>query len=178
MTAARAAPSDLTGLWQTLAAPAREGAPDVSAALDDRLDLGAYIPIPSPDVEERAVKGRGDRAFWVLRSPSFRYLRLDETDLDLWRRMDGRRTVCQIALDHFLERGGFVADRLARLVRRLRADGFLGAPPTDAFESVAARLRAGSRLARWSRLASRVVDLDLIQVRGANEAFAWAYQHG
>jgi len=178
MTAVRAAPSDLTGLWQTLAAPAREGGPDVWGALDDHLDLGAYVPIPSPDVEERAVKGRGDRAFWVLRSPSFHYLRLDETDLDLWRRMDGRSTVRQIALDHFLERGGFVADRLARLVRRLRADGFLGPPPLDAFEAAGDRLRGRSRLARWLGLAGRLLEIDLWQLKRADQAFSWAYDHG
>src|SRR4051812_39922716 len=109
MAATATTVSGPAGLWQSLAAsPSADGAVDVWAALDDHLDLGAYVPVPSPGVEERTVRGRGDRSFWVLRSPSYNYLRLDETDLDLWHRMDGQRTVGQIALDHFLERGGFV----------------------------------------------------------------------
>src|SRR5687768_13138951 len=121
---------------------------DVWACLADQLDLGAYVPTPSPDVEERAVEGRDGRRFWVLRSPSLHYLRLDDTDLDLWQRMDGQRNVRQIAVDHFLERGGFVADRLARLVRRLRADGFLGSPPKDAFTDVDRHLQSQTLFAK------------------------------
>src|SRR5687768_3164633 len=56
---------------------------DVWSCLADQLDLGAYIPTPSPEVEAREVAGRDGRRLWVLRSPSLRYLRLDATDLDL-----------------------------------------------------------------------------------------------
>src|SRR5215207_8818983 len=178
MTAARPATANPAGLWLSLTPPPRAGGVDAWAALADRLDLGAYVPAHSPRVEERQVEGRGGRPSWVLRSPSMRYLRLDETDLDLWRRMDGQRTVRQIALDHFLECGGFVADRLARLVRRLRADGFLGPPPVDAFEAAGDRLRRRSRLARWMGLAGRLLEIDLWQLQRADQVFSWAYDHG
>jgi putative peptide zinc metalloprotease protein len=171
-------------LWRALASDdAATGRPTVAPvniweALADALDLGAYVPRPSPGVEVRAVAGHGARPFWVLRSPTMRYLRLDETDVDLWRRMNGGLPVRQIALDHFLERGGFVADRLSRLVRRLRDGGFLGAPPVDAFAAVGARLRTASRLARYVALAGRLTDVDLIQMRRPDDAFDWAYRHG
>ena len=54
----------------------------------------------------------------------------------------GQQNVRQIALDHFLECGGFVADRLSRLVRRLRVDGFLGPPPKEGPWRAPARLTA------------------------------------
>jgi CRP-like cAMP-binding protein/Zn-dependent protease len=183
------------GLWRTLAASngdrppdtsndrssqarAVPGSPDVWASLVDQLDLGAYVPTPSLDVEVREVEGRDGRRFWVLRSPSLRYLRLDDTDLDLWQRMDGQRNVRQIALDHFLERGGFVADRLARLVRRLRADGFLGPPPHDAFGEVADHLRRQTWLAQLARRAGRVLEIDIARVSWADQAFSQAYARG
>jgi putative peptide zinc metalloprotease protein len=165
-------------LWQRLSAAGPTGGVDAWESLVDQLDLGAFVPTPSPDVEARAVEGRDGRSFWVLRSPSSRYLRLDDTDLDLWQRMDGRRTVREIALQHFLECGGFVADRLARLVRRLRADGFLGPPPADVYRAVDERLRAGSRLGRWSRLAGRLLAVDLVRVDRADRLFARAYALG
>ena len=151
---------------------------DVWECLADQLDLGAYVPVPTPDVEERAVEGRDGRRFWVLRSPSLRYLRLDATDLDLWQRMDGQRNVRQIALDHFLECGGFVAERLARLVRRLRVDGFLGPAPKDAFADVDHHLHQQTLIARWARRASRVLEIDIARVTWADESFARAYERG
>jgi CRP-like cAMP-binding protein/Zn-dependent protease len=183
------------GLWRSLVAdgaapgtvkadPAldsaedRPEATDVWACLADRLDLGAYVPTPSPDVIARAVEGRDGRQLWVLRSPSLNYLRLDDTDLDLWNRMDGRRNVREIALEHFLECGGFVADRLARLVRRLRADGFLGAPPRDAFAQVGAQLQSQTTFAKWAARAGRVLEIDLARVEWADRAFALAYARG
>src|SRR4051812_15879524 len=48
---------------------ATDEAPDVWETLADSLDLGAYVPTPSADVEVRAVAGHGGRRFWVLRSP-------------------------------------------------------------------------------------------------------------
>jgi putative peptide zinc metalloprotease protein len=151
---------------------------DVWEALADHLDLGGYVPTPSPGVEERRVEGHGGRSSWVLRSPTLHYLRLDETDIDLWRRMDGQWTVRQIALDHFLECGGFVAERLARLVRRLRAGGFLGPPPISVYDQAADQLRASARFARWARLAGRLLELDLIKLPQADALFGWAYRHG
>jgi putative peptide zinc metalloprotease protein len=161
-------------LWRALG---RDGAgPDIWASLDDQLDLGAYVPTPSQDVEIRPVEGRGGRSFWVLRSPSYHYVRLDETDLDLWQRMDGQRTVRQIALDHFVACGGFVADRLARLIGRLRRGGFLGPPPVDAHAAVDDRLHAASQIGRWTRRAAQVLELDVARVTWADHAFTTLYQ--
>jgi putative peptide zinc metalloprotease protein len=183
------------GLWRSLASDRaaspviKAGAPyaapdaprarvDVWACLADRLDLGTYVPTPSPEVVTRAVEGRDGRQFWVLRSPSLHYLRLDETDLDLWHRMNGTRNVREIALEHFLEHGGFVADRLARLVRRLRVDGFLGPPPRDAFADLDAHLQGQTRLAKWATRAGRVLEIDITRVTWADQAFALAYARG
>lgn len=169
-----------SGLWQALAEPAREDGPpvaavDVWAALDDHLDLGAYVPTPTAGVELRAVEGRGGSRHWVLRSPAHQYVRLDEIDLDLWRRMDGQRTVRQIAFEHFVERGGFVAERVARLVRGLRAGGFLGTVPTDAFEATERRLRLAAPLARVSQLAGGYLTLTLARLPWTDRWFAAAY---
>jgi len=153
-------------------------ASDVWSALDDRLDLGVYVPTPTPTVEVREVEGRGGERFWVLRTPAPRYLQLDATDLDLWLRMDGRRSVYEIAVEHFAERGGFVADRLARLVRRLRAGGFLGDDACDTWAAVDDQLRRGSLIGRLAPLAGRLLELDLIRVTWADRVFLAAYRAG
>jgi putative peptide zinc metalloprotease protein len=178
MSAASSVAQGPSGLWNSLAGARPTSRVDVWHDLADRLDLGAYVPVPSAGIEERAVEGRGGQRFWVIRSPTMRYLRLDDTDLDLWHRMDGTRTVRQVAIDHFQERGGFVAERLARLVRRLRADGFLGPPPPEVFEEVADRLRSLSQIVRWISLAGKLLELDLVRVSWADRAFATAYAWG
>jgi len=167
-----------SGIDQPPAAGLEPTAVDIWASLADCLDLGAYVPVPTPTVEVREVEGRGGERFWVLRAPAPRYLRLDATDLDLWQRIDGRRTVYDIAVEHFAERGGFVADRLTRLVRRLRADGFLGLAATDIFAAIDYHLRRGSRVGRLVALAGRAVELDLIRVTRADRAFTLLYRVG
>jgi putative peptide zinc metalloprotease protein len=177
VTAAAPGQREPAGIWAALNTRPASRTADIWALLDDRLDLGGYVPQPTPGVETRPVEGRGGQHFWVIRSPDLRYLRLDDADLDLWQRMDGVRTVRQIALDHFIERGGFVADRLVRLVRRLRNDGFLGPPPADAFARVDAQLHAETRLGKWMHRFGHLLDFDLMRFPHADRWFALAYRY-
>ncbi len=158
--------------------PGSSSGADIWQTLADRLDLGAYVPVPTPGVAMRRVEGRGGTATWVLRSPSLRYLRLDEVDFDLWQRMDGTRSVRDVALGHFLERGGFVAERLARLVRRLRVDGFLGPVPEDVDAMLNASLVARTPVGRVARLAGRLIAIDLVRAPWADALLGAAYARG
>ena len=156
----------------------RTGERGIWNSLLDQLDLGAYVPKRTPGVEARQVEDSSGSISWVLRSPALRYLRLDDVDFDLWQRIDGQRTVRQIALDHFIECGGFVAERLARLIRRLRADGFLGPVPPDVEALVADGLAARTVPGRISRLASRLLTIDLVRAPWADALLGAAYERG
>ncbi|MCC6177886.1 MAG: cyclic nucleotide-binding domain-containing protein [Chloroflexi bacterium] len=146
--------------------------------LVDRLDLGAYVPRPSPGVEARQLHDRAGDAYWVLRSPGLRYARLDEIDYRLWLRMDGERSIQQIALAHFVEHGGFVVERLARLVAELRAHGMLGRAPTDLFASLERRQAARSHWRRARGLVARLAAVQLVRFRHADAFFSLFYRHG
>jgi putative peptide zinc metalloprotease protein len=174
--AASAARPAGAGLWDRLAERREGSGPDVWQALADRLDLGRLAPAPTPGVEAARIVGRDGRAYYVLRSPDARYLRLDETDHDLWRRMDGRRTVRQIALEHFQERGQFVAERLARLVGELRANGFLGPAPEDALAAAERRLAERSWRGRLAASAGKALSLELLRVPRADALAHRAYR--
>jgi len=149
---------------------------DVWQALDDRLDLGGERPSPTPGIVVRQVEGRGGQSAWVLRSPSYRYLRLDDVDFDLWQRMDGQASVREIAFAHFMERGGFVAERLARLVHRLRGDGFLGPVPLDVDSMVAESLAASTRFGRIKQASARLLSINLVRAPWLDELLGQAYQ--
>ena len=165
-------PDVWTALDRALAAEPRA---DLWRSLAGRLDLGSFVPTPSA-CEAREFTGRDGTTYRVLRSPIGRYIRLDEEDAALWGRMDGRRTVREIATAHFLERGSFAPTRLARLVGELRAGGFLGPPPVDAFGAVAARLAAHRPTARLGHWISRALVIRLYNLPNADRAFAAAYR--
>jgi len=154
---------------------ALESGIDVWRALDDALDLGTWVPVPTPDVEVAALANRHGQPYYVLRSPTPRYLRLDPLDYALWQRMDGRATVREIAVAHFQARGAFVADRLARLVRELRAGGFLGSAPLDLQATAERHLAALSWVGRAASLLGRAVSIELFRLRSADALFETAY---
>ena len=92
--------------------------------------------------------------------------------------MDGGSSVSDIALGHFVERGGFVAERLGRLVRRLRADGFLGPVPPDLDAMLASTLAAQTRIGRIARLAGRLISIDLVRAPWLDRLLSSAYANG
>jgi hypothetical protein len=119
-------------VWAALARPSLPAATgDLWQHLADRLDLGSAVPIPAAAVVVRRLTSRDGEPYYVLRSPSWHYIRLDPDDFALWQRIDGRATVREIAVAQFVERGEFVADRFTRLIQVLRAGGFIDAPSVD-----------------------------------------------
>jgi len=163
------------GLWAALTRSiATDADGDLWRELDDQLDLGSFVPIPAANVVVRGLTGRDGGCYYVLRSPRWHYLRLDPDDYALWQRIDGRRTVRQIAVAQFVERGEFVAERLARLIGTLRAGGFLEPPPVNCFQ--AARERLGRSF--WRRVGRRVGHVftrPLAQLHNADRLFGTAY---
>jgi putative peptide zinc metalloprotease protein len=166
------------GLWTTLESTPRYGDTNVWQALDERLDIAQRVPTWAPGVEAAELSDRDGRPYYVLRSPGDDYLRLDANDYALWQRMDGRQTVQEIALAHFLERGDFAANRLATLIRELEAGGFLVAGQTDVFASIVAWRRSRKPIVRLARLIKSALVFELYRVPWADELFSTVYRRG
>jgi hypothetical protein len=66
------------------------------------LDTATYRPIADAHiVTERIVEG--DLVYYVLKNPTARtYLRLEESDYNLWQLMDGEHTVKDLVVAHFM----------------------------------------------------------------------------
>lgn len=66
-----------------------------------------------------------DGAFVLRSTATTAFLRLDEAEADLWQRIDGERTVEELATGWFLGHGRCSVDRLVGLLSVLRQHGFL-----------------------------------------------------
>ena len=163
-------------VWAALARPSlRAATGDLWQHLADRLDLGSAAPIPAAAVVVRRLTSRDGEPYYVLRSPSWHYTRLDPDDFALWQRIDGRATVREIAVAQFVERGEFVADRFTRLIQVLRAGGFIDAPSVDCFAEVRDRLRS-SFLRRFGRQVTHLFTRPLLQLHDPDRLFGAIYR--
>jgi len=94
-------------------------------------DEEGRVVVLRPEPVSRGIRGLLDRFFFRM---SARRIRLDEVGSVAWRHLDGNRTVGQIAAlltDEFGSRVAPAEERLARLVRNLRDEGFLAYPGWD-----------------------------------------------
>jgi putative peptide zinc metalloprotease protein len=148
------------GIWVTLAQAVLAGAGGTNAAagiytgLAQQADPAQYRPQAVPNLPEEQVSEAGQN-LTVLRSPQGSYLRLTPAEQELWHRMDGSRTVAQLATLGFLRFKLLLP--VAELVQSLRSQGFLVDPPVAVYRSIAAQLEArtaegwGRRLLRTLR---------------------------
>jgi putative peptide zinc metalloprotease protein len=141
------------GLERRLLTGGAPAATGMWAALAARVDLAQFRPEAVPDVaEERIVDG--DQTFTVIRSPRGNYLRLTEPQREIWRQMDGTRTVAQLATQGFLKFKQLLP--VGELVMALRDEGFLTDRPVGVYRAISAAVE--SRTAEgWGRRVLRAL---------------------
>jgi putative peptide zinc metalloprotease protein len=136
------------GLWEALAARieiASEPAADLWAGVADRLDFSRRKPRRAPRVEEVREVAASGAAIYFLRNPEANtYLKMDDHDYFIWQRLDGERTVRDLAMAYFLEYKSFPLDRLIVLLDELKAKRMLDEPPVDIIGGIAHRLEERS----------------------------------
>lgn len=92
---------------------------------------GERVMLRRPKPAERGLSGLLIRVSAWLAPPR---LRLDPIGSCAWRALDGTRTVGEVAAqlrERFGEASEPAEERLGKLVRLLRRDGFLALPPWD-----------------------------------------------
>ncbi len=94
-------------------------------------EVDGRVVVIRPDPETRGLRGWLDR---LLHSMSASRIRLDELGSFAWMRLDGERTVAEVAELLRREFGEAVEpaeERLGHLVRAMRREGFLAYPGWD-----------------------------------------------
>jgi putative peptide zinc metalloprotease protein len=148
-----------TGLWDALA---------------ERTDATLYRPAAVPDVAEEQVV-EGDQIFTVIRSPRGNYLRLTETQRDLWAQMDGSRTVSQLAAQAFFKHKQLLP--VGDLVESLKTEGFLMDRPIGLYSAIEGRLSAQTAEG-WGRQFLRTLASRTWQLNNIDSWFGAIYRYG
>jgi len=90
--------------------------PGVWESLQRRLQVADYRPQPDPAVVARELKDRRAPYFVLKNTREKTYLRLSAAEYDLWSRMDGKTSVQELVVEHFMVTGAFAHNTIVRLV--------------------------------------------------------------
>src|SRR5262249_35927997 len=130
-----------------------------------------------PDVPEEQLVDCA-QTFTIILSPRGNYLRLTDSQREIWHEMDGTRTVAQLATQAFLKFKQLLP--VGDLVTALRDEGFLTDRPVGVYRGVAAALEARTAEG-WGRRFVRALagkSWQFAQIdgfySGIYRAFGWA----
>ncbi len=127
-----------TGLWIALHRRADQKpttAPGLWQNLNQRTDPQQYKPRRMPDVVEEQVLD-GDQKQTIIYSPRHIYHSLDALQYDLWQKMDGSRSIQQLAVEIFMQHKRLIA--ADQFVDAFGNEGFL----LDQQSSIYSRIQA------------------------------------
>ncbi len=140
----------------------------------NRTDPALYRPHAIPDVAADPVC-EGDQTLYIVRSPRGNYLRLTEAQHEVWRAMDGSRTVSELGLAAFRQRGLILP--IGELVAGLKAEGLLFDQPTGVYRAINEALARGTTSA-WGRRLRRVLTGATLALPGIDGFYDAAYRWG
>jgi CRP-like cAMP-binding protein len=150
--------------------------------LADQLSPVSDVPsLAAGDVEVRRYDGRAGPYYMVKHVQRRAYLRLGPEDYFIFRQIDGRRSVPELVLAYFAEYKTFAFERVAGVVKQLRAGHFLADLPFDVYAWLARRYGAVSLEARAQGLVRALLyrEFSLGQLDGfvgwLYRAFGWVF---
>ena len=149
---------------------------DVWRRLSELVDPALYRPKLAEDIETVVQKLRWGNDYAVIANPRDQiHIQLAPPDLELLALMDGTRTVKEIVLERFEDRGTLELESVAAMVRSLYEANFL----TTRFQDVDAAVKESMDTASLARRKARTFGRTLsIEWNGADRLVQWLYRHG
>lgn len=142
--------------------------------LNERTDPALYRPHALPDVAADPVR-EGDQTLYIVRSPRGNYLRLTEAQCEVWRGMDGTRTVAELGLAAFHRRGLILP--IGELVAGLKAEGLLFDQPANVYRSISNTLAKGTTGA-WRHRLQHILTGATLSLPGIDGFYSALYRWG
>ena len=158
----RANPSPAPGIWESL---------------NRRIQVADYRPEPDAAVIARELKDRRGAYFVLKNTREKTYLRLSAAEHELWARMDGKTSVQELVVEHFMATGAFAHHTIARLVDLLRQHHMLADRPVAVWSELRQKLHRRSRLHRISVPAQALLTRRL-NIEGIDRVVSVLYRAG
>lgn len=140
--------------------------------LRERTDPARRRPHAIHDVAADPVR-EGDQTLYIVRSPRGNYLRLTEAQHEVWRAMDGTRTVSELGLAAFRQRGLILP--IGELVEGLKREGLLVDQPIGVYRSINEAL-ARSATGDWGRRLRRMLTGATLALPGIDGFYGALYR--
>ena len=151
--------------------------PGVWESLQRRLQVADYRPQPDPAVVARELKDRRAPYFVLKNTREKTYLRLSAAEYDLWSRMDGKTSVQELVVEHFMVTGAFAHNTIVRLVDLLLQHHMLADRPLAVWSELREKLHRRSRLHRISTPAQALLTRRL-NIEGMDRVVSVLYRAG
>jgi putative peptide zinc metalloprotease protein len=135
--------------WLRQAEEAATSPPSLRARLQEMADPLLFRPQVRTDVTVRRLESQGRRMYVLKNAQTATYLRLNEREFDLWRLMDGSRSVKDLMVVYFQRYKALAFGLISGLVQALRDGHFLIQLPVKVYEQVRVAVEARNPT-RWS----------------------------
>jgi len=119
------------------------------ARLKEMADPLLFRPQVRTDVVVRRLQSPGGQIYVLKNAMAGTYLRLDRREFDLWRLMDGSRSVKDLMVVYFRRYKALAFGLITGLVEALQDGHFLVQPPVKVYQQVRTAVEARSPT-RWS----------------------------
>lgn len=158
----KAETAEAAGIWQTL---------------KQRVNPLAEQPQANAHVIVRELQDRRGQYLVLKNTEAKTYLRLSPTEYKLFTQMDGRTSVQELIVNHFMETGEFAHATVINLVRQLHANSMLSEAPIDAWNQLA---RAAERrsLSYWLSKPAQMILTQPLAIPGVDRMVTLLYRLG
>ncbi|RRR74416.1 MAG: cyclic nucleotide-binding domain-containing protein [Candidatus Viridilinea halotolerans] len=157
-----------------LAAPAPTESSEIYGNVKQRTDVAQYRPCRAEGVDAEELHEDG-HDYTILSTAAGRYLRLSPVEAELWRAMDGSRTVAELGMLAFTRFRQLVL--VADLVEGLRQGGFLADAPVGVYRALCTH-QDEQGIKGWSRRVWRNLQTRKVQLDGVDAVAAQIYRWG
>jgi putative peptide zinc metalloprotease protein len=151
--------------------------PGIWELLEKRAQIAEYQPQRNPLVIERQLDDRSG-AYYVLKNTEKKtYLRLSSVEHKLWQSMDGKTTVQELIVEHFMSTGEFAHGTVIRLVDLLYRKHMFTDKPVAVWSQVNQAITKGKWSYRLSLPAQKFMNQP-IGYNGLDKYISWLYRYG
>jgi putative peptide zinc metalloprotease protein len=146
-------------------------------SLKERLQITAYYPQANQDVIVNQISDRG-KTYIVLKNPVQKtYIRLSESEFDIWSQMDGKTSVQDLIVENYMKTGEFARNKVLRIVEQLNRQYMLVNPPVYVWSQVSQAVQQRSWLSRLGAPAQKILTQQL-SIKGLDGIIDKIYRYG